>query len=82
MGGMNHPLTYQGIISWSDRDEAFVAKVPELPGCMAHGATYEEASRIIEDAMLFWLDTAREDGIAIPEPRQDAAAGQAPVGYS
>jgi len=46
-------LKYQIIISWSDRDEAFVAKVPELPGCMAHGATYEDALTNIEEAMIF-----------------------------
>lgn len=52
-----------------------VAKAPELPGCMAHGTTYEEALTNIEDAMILWLDTARDDGIAVPEPRQYAAVG-------
>ncbi len=75
VGGMKHSLKYQVIITWSERDAAFVAKAPELPGCMAHGATYEEALRNTDDAMIFWLDTVREDGITIPEPRQYAAAG-------
>jgi predicted RNase H-like HicB family nuclease len=42
---------------------------------MAHGTTYEEALTNIEDAMILWLDTARDDGIAVPEPRQYAAVG-------
>jgi predicted RNase H-like HicB family nuclease len=55
-------MKYKVIICWSNDDEAFVADVPELPGCMAHGTTQEAALRI-------WLDTAREVGDAVPEPR-------------
>ena len=60
---------YEIIIYWSREDEAFVAEVPELPGCMAHGDTQEEALANIKEAMRLWLDTAREFGDPIPEPR-------------
>ena len=57
------------IIFWSDEDRVYVADVPELPGCMAHGETQNEALKNIQDAMSFWLDIARELGRSIPEPR-------------
>ncbi len=60
---------YEIILYWSDEDQVFVADVPELPGCMAHGDTQNEALKNIQDAMEFWLDTAHELGRAIPEPR-------------
>ena len=63
---MNH---YEIIIYWSNEDQAFLAEVPELPGCMAHGNSYEEALRNIRDAMAFWLDVAREQGEPIPVPK-------------
>jgi predicted RNase H-like HicB family nuclease len=60
---------YELIIFWSEEDQAFVVEVPELPGCMADGATYVEAvtnaQRIIEE----WIDTAKELGRPIPVPR-------------
>ncbi len=60
---------YELIIFWSEEDQAFVVEVPELPGCMADGATYVEAvtnaQRIIEE----WIDTAKEFGRPIPAPR-------------
>ena len=59
---------YEIIIYWSDEDEAFVADVPELPGCMAHGSTKEEALTNINEAIELWLDTAKEFGDPIPEP--------------
>lgn len=61
---------YQIIIFCSQEDEAFVADVPELPGCMAHGASHEEALRNADEAISLWLDAAREDGRVIPEPRR------------
>jgi predicted RNase H-like HicB family nuclease len=61
--------TYEMIIWWSDDDEAYVVEVPELSGCMAHGKTRQEAIRNAEDAIRFWIKTAKEDGIAVPEPR-------------
>lgn len=60
---------YEVIISWSDSDQAFIAEVPELSGCMAHGATHEEALVNVKDAVQLWLDTAREFGDPIPEPK-------------
>ena len=60
---------YEIIIYWSDEDQAFVAEVPELPGCAAHGNTHEEALASAKAAMQLWLDTAREFGDPIPEPK-------------
>jgi predicted RNase H-like HicB family nuclease len=60
---------YEIIIFWSDDDDAFVADVPELPGCMAHGATYEEALESAKQAIDLWLNTAKEFGDPIPEPK-------------
>lgn len=60
---------YEIIIYWSTEDCAFVAEVPELPGCMAHGATQEEALGNAKDAVKLWLDTAKDFGDTVPEPR-------------
>jgi predicted RNase H-like HicB family nuclease len=60
---------YEIIIFWSSEDQAFIAEVPELPGCMAHGNTQEEALGNIKSAMQLWIDTARECGDPIPEPK-------------
>lgn len=59
---------YEVIIYWSTEDEAFVAEVPELSGCMAHGATYETALANAQDAIGLWIDTAKEFADRIPEP--------------
>jgi predicted RNase H-like HicB family nuclease len=65
-------------LSWSDEDSAWVARVPDLPGCSAWGETPEAASREVAIAMQLWLDVAREDGRDIPLPRYapDAAAAR------
>jgi predicted RNase H-like HicB family nuclease len=60
---------YEIIIFWSDEDHAFVADVPELPGCMAHGDSHEAALQNAQDAITFWVETAREDGRPIPQPK-------------
>ena len=60
---------YEIILYWSNEDDAFVAEVPELPGCMAHGRTQETALREINEAMRLWVETAREDGEPVPEPK-------------
>jgi predicted RNase H-like HicB family nuclease len=60
---------YEIIIYWSNEDEVFIAEVPELPGCMAHGDTEESAIQNIKEAMQLWIDTAREFGDPIPEPK-------------
>ncbi len=60
---------YETIIYWSEDDQAFVAEVPELPGCMAHGDSYETALSSVKEAMQLWIDTAREFGDPVPEPK-------------
>jgi predicted RNase H-like HicB family nuclease len=60
---------YEIIIYWSSEDEAFIAEVPELPGCMAHGMTPEDTLKNIKDAIQLWIDTAKESGDTIPEPK-------------
>jgi predicted RNase H-like HicB family nuclease len=60
---------YEVIIYWSDEDEAFVAEVPELPGCMAHGASYEAALAEARQAIDLWIETAKEFGDPIPKPK-------------
>lgn len=60
---------YEVIIYWSDEDQAFVAEVPELPGCMAHGPTQEAALASTKEAIQLWLDTAKEFGDPIPAPK-------------
>jgi len=53
----------------SNDDQAFIAEVPELPGCAAHGRTPDEALANCQEAIDLWLDTAKEFGREIPEPR-------------
>jgi predicted RNase H-like HicB family nuclease len=60
---------YEIIIYWSNEDEVFIAEVPELPGCMAHGDSEESALQNIKEAIQLWIDTAREFGDSIPEPK-------------
>lgn len=60
---------YEIIIYWSGEDEAFLAEVPELPGCMAHGDTEESALQNVKEAIQLWIDTAREFGDPVPEPK-------------
>lgn len=60
---------YEIILYWNDEDKVFVAEVPELAGCMAHGKTQEMARRKAKQAMQLWSDTAREFGDPIPEPK-------------
>ncbi len=60
---------YEIIIYWSEPDQAFVAEVPELPGCAADGPTYEAALAQAEVVIQQWIETARELGRDIPTPR-------------
>ena len=62
-------IRYEIIIYWSGEDEAFIAEVPELPGCMADGATYQEALANAEQIIDEWIATAKELGRPIPEPK-------------
>ena len=60
---------YEILIFWSEEDQVFVAEVPELPGCLAHGETQEAALNNAQDALRLWIDTARECGDHVPEPK-------------
>ncbi len=60
---------YEIIIYWSKEDKAFIAEVPELPGCMADGETYQDALSNVEVIMQEWIETARELGRPIPQPK-------------
>ena len=60
---------YEIILYWSNEDEAFIAEAPELPGCMAHGDDQQKALENIQEAMQSWVETARELGRRIPEPK-------------
>lgn len=66
---MSSKPRYEIIIYWSDEDEAFIAEVPELPGCASDGKTYEEALANVQVIIEQWIETARELGRPIPEPR-------------
>lgn len=60
---------YEVIVYWSDEDEAFIIEVPELPGCMADGATYEEAIKNVQVIIAEWIETARQLNREIPQPK-------------
>ena len=60
---------YEIVIYWSEEDDAFVAEVPELPGCMADGSTYQEAATNAEVVIEEWIQTARELGRPVPKPK-------------
>ncbi len=60
---------YEIILYWSEEDKVFIAEVPELPGCMAHGDTQEQALASAKEAIRLWIDTAREFGDPVPTPR-------------
>jgi predicted RNase H-like HicB family nuclease len=55
-------------LRWSDVDEAYLAEVPELPGCIADGATRQEAVAAVEVVMREWIEAAKELGRRVPEP--------------
>jgi predicted RNase H-like HicB family nuclease len=60
---------YETIIYWSEEDGAYLAEVPELPGCIAHGSSYESALANAKEAIQLWIDTALEFGDPVPEPK-------------
>lgn len=62
-------IKYELIIYWSDEDDSFIVEVPELPGCLADGETYEQAVADAQQVIEEWIETARELGRPIPEPR-------------
>ena len=61
-------MKYSVVLYWSDIDAAFLAEVPDLPGCMADGETMQEALKQAEVVAQIWIETAREEGIHVPEP--------------
>jgi predicted RNase H-like HicB family nuclease len=60
---------YEIIIYWSNEDQVFIAEVPELPGCMAHGNSQKDALANVSEAIQLWVDMAREFGDPVPEPK-------------
>lgn len=66
---VDEALKYETIIYWSDDDNAFFAEVPELPGCAADGKTPQEALANAQEVAREWIETARELGRAVPQPR-------------
>jgi predicted RNase H-like HicB family nuclease len=60
---------YEIILYWSNEDKTFIAEVPELPGCMAHSDSQESALKNINQAIELWIDTTKEFGDPIPEPK-------------
>lgn len=62
-------IKYELIIYWSEEDEAFVVEVPELPGCMADGESYEQAVANARQVIEEWIDTAHELGRPVPTPK-------------
>lgn len=63
-------LRYEIILYYSQEDKAFIAEVPELPGCAADGETYQEALQNVEVVMQEWIETAQELGRNIPQPKR------------
>lgn len=66
---MNNSYKYEIVIYWSEEDEAFIAEVPELPGCAADGSTHVEALANVDVIIQEWIETAKELGRAIPQPK-------------
>ena len=62
---------YEIIIYWSREDKAFIAEVPELPGCLAHGETPETALKNAKEAIQLWIETAKKFGDPVPEPKEE-----------
>ena len=60
---------YELIVAWSEEDGCFIVDVPDLPGCSAHGTTPAAAVAEAQEAIALWIDTARQDGLPIPQPR-------------
>jgi predicted RNase H-like HicB family nuclease len=66
---MNDDYRYEIIMYWSEEDQAFIAEVPELPGCAADGTTYQEALANVQVIITEWIETAKELGRPIPQPK-------------
>jgi len=66
-------MRYELIIYWSKQENAFLVEVPELPGCMADGASYEEAVAYAQTVIAGWIEAARSLDRPIPEPKSKLA---------
>ncbi len=66
---MEAEIKYELVLYWSEEDEAYVVEVPELPGCMADGKTYEEAIKNSLTVIKEWIETSKEIGREIPKPK-------------
>ena len=66
---MSDDYRYEIIMYWSEEDQAFIAEVPELPGCAADGTTYQEALANVQGIITEWIETAQELGRPIPQPK-------------
>ena len=64
-----HNIQYEIILYWSQEDQAFIAEVPELPGCAADGTTYQEAVANAEAVIREWIEAAQDLGRPVPQPR-------------
>jgi predicted RNase H-like HicB family nuclease len=64
-------LQYEIIVYWSEEDNFYVAEVPELPGCVTDGPSYQEALSNAETAIQEWIDTAKSLGKEVPEPKKN-----------
>ncbi|MBI5731179.1 MAG: type II toxin-antitoxin system HicB family antitoxin [Ignavibacteriales bacterium] len=60
---------YEVIIYWSEDDQAYIAEIPELPGCAADGVTYSDALKNVEVIIQEWIETAQNQGRDIPKPK-------------
>lgn len=69
MRSKSNKWKYEIIIYWSDEDQAYIAEVPELPGCAADGPTYKQALANVEMIIQEWIDTAKDLNRAIPQPK-------------
>ena len=70
---MTDSLKYEITIYWSEADDAYIAEVPELAGCMADGQTYDEALENAQIVVNQWIETAKELNRRVPEPKQRLA---------
>ena len=68
MSDQNECIRYSMLIQWSDEDDAYIVTVPELPGCITHGATYDEAVKRGQEAIESWIEANRAWGHPIPAP--------------
>ena len=71
---MDSDHKYEIVLSWSDEDNAFIAEVPELPGCVSDGTSYQEALQNVELIIAEWIETAKLEGRPIPEPKRSFSA--------